>query len=212
MIPIRTRMAPRTLPRRLTPLFSLMLLAGGCGLLRGPDTTPTTFYVLSATATADEIPAGRSMILGLGPISFPGYLGRPQLVSRVAPNELWFDEFNRWSEPLKQNFEQVLATDIDRLVGVKRLIPFPWYANTKLDYSITVNVMRFEPQPDRTVILDARWSIRDPQSTVLINREARYSRPGGTPAEVAGAMSSMTGDLARDIAVALREQDGKQTR
>src|SRR5262249_34937429 len=135
--------APRR--QRLAPVLAVLLLTAGCSLLRGPEMTPTTFYVLSGTSTAGDIPSGRQMILGLGPISFPGYLGRPQMVTRVAPNELAFDEFNRWSEPLKQNFEQVLATNIDRLVGVKRLIPFPWYANTQLDYSITVNVMRFEP-------------------------------------------------------------------
>jgi uncharacterized lipoprotein YmbA len=205
-------MAPRQLLGRAALVPVLMMLAVGCGLLRGPEMTPTTFYVLSGTSTAGEIPAGRAMVLGLGPVSFPGYLGRPQMVTRVAPNELIFDEFNRWSEPLKQNFEDSFGSNIDRLIGVKRLIPFPWYANTKLDYSITVNVLRFEPQPDRTVILDARWSIRNPQSDVLVDREVRYSRPSGTPADNAAAMSSMTGDLARDIAVALRDQDAKRPR
>ena len=212
MIPNRSGSAPRHGRRRMAPVLAVTLLAAGCSLLRGPETTPTTFYVLNGTSTPGDIPAGREMILGLGPVSFPGYLGRPQMVSRVAPNQLAFDEFNRWSEPLKQNFEDVLGSDIDRLIGVKRLVPFPWYANAKLDYSITVTVLRFEPQPDRTVILDARWSIRDPQNNVLVNREAHYSRPSGTPAEVAGAMSSLTGDLAHDIAVALREQDARATR
>jgi uncharacterized protein len=212
MIPIRPGTTPRQRRRGMTRLLALMLLAAGCGLLRGPEVTPTTFYVLSGTSTPGEIPSGRSMILGLGPITFPGYLARPQMVSRVAPNELEFNEFNRWSEPLKQNFETVLGSDIDRLIGVQRLIPFPWYANTQLDYSITVAVLRFEPQPDQTVALDARWSIRDAQTNVLINREAHYSRPSGTPADIAAGMSSMTGELARDIAVALREQDASRGR
>jgi uncharacterized lipoprotein YmbA len=208
MTPIRLAAArSRALPHPLRASLALgvALLAGGCSLLRGPQTTPTTFYVLSSTSQPGDVPAGRPLSLGLGPIELPPYLDRPQMVRRIAPNELAFDEFNRWSEPLKENFARVLGTDLDRLIGIERLITYPWYSNTPMDYSVAVVVLRFELQPDGAVALDTRWAIGDGRGHPIVNRESRSSRPAESPAEVAGAMSELTGELARDIAAALRE-------
>jgi uncharacterized lipoprotein YmbA len=191
--------------------LTIVLVAAGCGLLRGPTETPTTFYVLSATAEPGQAPAGGDLVLGLGPITFPPYLDRPQMVRRVAPNELVFDEFNRWSEPIKQNFERVLGNDLDRLIGIDRLIAYPWYSHTPMDYAVSVVVMRFEEQPSGDVALDARWTISNAAGKPYLNRETHLTRPARSPAEVAGAMSGMTGDLARDIAGALHELGGKHT-
>jgi len=192
--------------------LAIALGAAGCSLLRGPTTTPTTFYVLSATSESGQAPPGRDLALGLGPITLPPYLDRPQMVRRVAPNELAFDEFNRWSEPLKQNFERVLGSDLDRLIGVDRLIAYPWYSNTPMDYAVAVTVTRFELQPSGDVALDSRWAISSANGKPFLNRETHLSRPANSPAEVAGAMSGMTGDLARDIAIAIRELDAKHPR
>ena len=127
-----TRPALTVLRASSSLALGFALFAAGCSLLRGPTTVPTTFYVLSATDEPGQVPAGRELTLGLGPIHLPPYLERPQMVRRVAPNELVFDEFNRWSEPLKENFVRVLANDLDRLLGVERMIGYPWYSNTPM--------------------------------------------------------------------------------
>jgi uncharacterized lipoprotein YmbA len=101
----------------------------------------------------------------------------------------------------------VLATDLDKLVVIDRIVEYPWYSNTKMDYAVAVAVTRFEPQPDGDVVLNARWSIRDAQSNPFVNRELRLSRPADSPAAVADAMSQMVGDLALAIANELRELD-----
>jgi len=215
MNPIRPEMTRSRMwrPRvRHSLALAIVFVAAGCGLLRGPTETPTTFYVLSTTADAGQAPAGRDLVLGLGPISLPPYLERPQMVRRVAPNELTFDEFNRWSEPLKQNFERVLGNDLDRLLGIERLIAYPWYSNTPMDYAVSVVVMRFEEQPSGDVALDARWAISNAVGKPYLNRETHLTRPASSPAEIADAMSGLTGDLARDIAGALHELGGKHTR
>lgn len=198
----RSRAAARRDRTALT--LAVALVASGCSLLRGPSTTPTTFFVLSSIAQPGQIPAGRPLALGLGPITLPPYLDRPQMVRRIAPNELVFDEFNRWSEPLKENFERVLGTDLDRLIGIDRLIAYPWYSNTTMDYSVHVVVLRFELQPSGNVALDARWSIGDGHGKPIVNRESHLSRPASSPEEIAGAMSDLTAELASEIAVALR--------
>jgi uncharacterized lipoprotein YmbA len=191
-------------------VISLALLAAGCGLLRPTPSTPTRFYVLDATATADGTPAERRLTLGLGPLSLPPYLERPEMVRRVSENQLTFDEFNRWGEPLKANLQRVLATNLDALVGVERLMPYPWYSNAPIDFSVAVAVLRFEPQPDGNVALDARWNINAKDGTVLLSRESHLNSPGGSPAETAAAMSSLAADLSREMAAGLRQVDSRR--
>jgi len=189
----------------------VLLGAGGCSLLWPPQPRPTQFYVLTAVAKPGAVAPGRRLTLGLGPVSLPAYLDRPEMVTRVAPNQLAFDEFNRWSESLKSNFVNALATDLDTLIGFERLVLYPWYSTTKLDYAVTVVVLRFETQPDGDVALDARWGVGDGRGTAFVNRESHFTRPAGgaaeTAAETAMALSEMVGDLAHDIATALREVD-----
>lgn len=204
-------------PRKSPPPHSLRLArfalalglvcAPGCGLLRGPTTERTNFYVLTAMSQPDEAATGRRLVLGLGPLILPPYLNRPEMVTRVEANQLSFDEFNRWGEPLKDNFLGVLATDLGTLVGIERIIFYPWYANTPMNYAVNVAVLRFEKQPDGTAVLGARWAIGDGRGNVLVNRDSHFSRPAGSPAQTAAALSDLVGDLARDIAAALRQQD-----
>jgi uncharacterized lipoprotein YmbA len=195
-------------PRRRNARIAIVLLCSGagCGLLRGPTITPTEFYVLSALPQAADRPGdAREIVLGLGPVTLPPYLNRPEMASRVAPNQLRFDEFNRWAEPLKDNFFNVLATELDAQLGLERIVRYPWYSTTTMDYVVVVAVQRFEAQPSGEVTLDARWGIGDGKGTTLANRDSHFSRPGGSPAVVAAAMSALVSDLAGEIATALQQ-------
>lgn len=194
--------------RRASLILGVALLtAGGCSLLRSPTAPPTTFYVLTATAEPGEVPPGRRLTLGLGPITLPPYLNRPEMVRRVAPNQLVFDEFNRWSEPLKDNVVRALGTDLDKLLGIERLVSYPWYSTTQIDYAVEISILRFEPQPDGQAVLDARWSISDSRGQPLVNHESHFEHPAGSAPQTAAALSTMVGELARDIASALRTAD-----
>ena len=179
----------------------------GCALFRSPSTQQTEFFVLSAIAQPGEITSGRPLAVGIGPISLPAYLARPEMVRRVADNQLVFDEFTRWAEPLKNNFEHVLATDLDILMGFQQMALYPWYDTTPLDYAVGVAVLRFERQSGDIASLSARWSIRNRAGAVLVSRESQFSRPAGDPAQTAAALSAVTADLARDIAAAMRGLD-----
>jgi uncharacterized lipoprotein YmbA len=99
----------------------------------------------------------------------------------------------------------VLATDLDRHLGLARVSFYPWYNTTPMDFAVSVAVLRFEPQPSGDLLLRARWMVtngRDP--TILANREFTAQRPGGTPEENAAALSELVGELASDIASTLR--------
>jgi uncharacterized protein len=199
--------------RLAAPIPFLLLAAGGCSLLRGPNVQPTHFYVLTALSQPDETaPARRQLVIGLGPVKLPDYLNRPEMVSRVAENQLRFDQYNRWGQPLKDNFIHVLASNLDTLLHLDHVVSFPWYSNTPMDYTVVVSVLRFETQPDGQVLLTARWGIGDTKGHSLANRDSQFTRPGGTPEETAGALSQLVADLSGEIAAALRGVDVERSR
>jgi len=184
-------------------LLATLTLAG-CTLLSGPRTEPTRFYVLTATPSA---PGMSPLRLGLGPVRFPGYLDRPQFAVRADANRVSYLEGARWAEPLKDNFEHVLGSDLATLLGTDRVIRFPWYRNAAITYSIAIEVSRFEIQPDHQVALVARWTLRDGKSGDAIAADlADLHRPASTPDEAAAALSALTADLAQQIAAAVAAQ------
>jgi uncharacterized lipoprotein YmbA len=210
---MRRTSAPISTHRRIAwPLALALLAASGCGLLRGPNVQPTQFYVLTALSQPDVPPPGRRLVIGLGPVHLPDYLNRPEMVSRVEENQLHFDQFNRWGEPLKDNFVRVLASNLDTLLHLDHVVLFPWYSNTPMDCTVVVTVLRFEPQPSGEVLLSARWGIGDGKGHALDSRDSHFTRPGGSPAETAAALSELLAELSSEIAGALRKLDSSTVR
>jgi len=193
--------------KSLCSVLAAVVALSGCALLRSPSNKQTEFFVLSATAQPGDAPSGRRLAIGIGPVSLPTYLARPEMVVRVADNQVLFDEFNRWAEPLKDNFVHVLATDLDILIGFQQVNFYPWYDTTPLDYAVAVAVLRFERQTGDVATLSARWTIRNRAGAVLVTRDSQFSRPAADPPQTAAALSALTENLARDIAAALRTLD-----
>ena len=66
------------------------------------------------------------MFLGIGPIKFPGYLDRQEIVVRSAQNRLMFLSTDRWAEPLQENFSRVLSENLALLLDTDLIIIYPW--------------------------------------------------------------------------------------
>src|SRR6476660_6643335 len=108
---------------RAAALAACALAAGGCfGAGQGRR---CTLYTLTAT-TPDGVPSGSmDAVLGLGPVAIPGYLDRPQIVTRVGPNELRLDEVARWGEPLRDGIARALQQDLLAASGARRVALYP---------------------------------------------------------------------------------------
>ena len=181
------------------------LMASGCA-----SSPPSQFFLMTPLPQADaprqtaQQPSGPA--LGVGPVKMPAYLDRPEVVTRSSPNALRVAEFNRWAEPLEDNFKRVLAMNLGVLADSERIDVYPWPRSAPLDYQVRVDVDRFDAGANSQVVLIARWH-------VLAGEEGRLVRSGRTVVTepvatadyeaLAGAMSATVATLAREIAAAI---------
>jgi uncharacterized protein len=178
------------------PVAAALLLAASAGCSGG--SAPTRFYVLTAMTGAAERSAAASagVPLGIGPITLPGYLERPQIVTRSGPDSVELAEFDRWAEPLREGIGSVLAQDVAGLVPTERVAVFPWRQSREIQYQVPVEVIRFERQSGGLVLLTARWRILGRDAAERAGRTASLTEPAGGSG-YAGTVSAMSRLLAR---------------
>jgi uncharacterized protein len=193
--------------------FGLFAIAAGCSVL-SPQPDRSQFFILSPvsdSAGTTARPASTSpdsqLTVGVGPVSFPDYLRRLAVVTRVAPNRIDLSDEQRWAEPLDKNFIRVLSENLATLLDTQRIEKYPWPIGTKVDYQIEVDVQRFETTSDGQSQLRANWIIRDgPSSKILYASQTTADAPAGTDAVTASsALSNDLATLSKDIASRVTE-------
>lgn len=191
--------------------FGLAFLSvSGC-VNFSPMSDPSRFFTLMPLPQVEQS-QGRgtgeinNMFLGIGPIRFPAYLDREQIVTRTAQNRLDISENDRWAEPLEENFTRVLSQNLGMLLGGARIIRYPWQTGQRPTCQIQMEVVRFEPSTGQEVELLADWTLIDlSNKTLLVFKQSRITRQTGTKsieASVAG-LSEILSDLSREIADAI---------
>jgi uncharacterized lipoprotein YmbA len=155
-----------------------------------------------APSPADQ----RCVAIGIGTLQLPAYLDRPQIVTRLSPNELQLAEFDQWAEPLQDNFMRVLAENLGLLLCDHAVAVFPWKGSTPVDYQIDVEVLRMDGVPGAGVSLAARWSVSGgTEREILVSRRSDVTEPtaGEGYAALVAAQSRTVAALSREIASAL---------
>jgi uncharacterized lipoprotein YmbA len=93
--------------------------------------------------------------------SFPGYLDNPQMALRRDDGEIVLDEFNRWVEELRRNFERtVMENLVARLDNAAVVVVQPYEASTAAR-SVRIEVIQFDISESGEAILKARWGVYD---------------------------------------------------
>ncbi len=186
-----------------TFLVSLCLaLLASCGV-----TKPSRYYLLTPAEEQGAVTLSTaSPAVGIGPVTFPAYLDRPEIVVRSSGNELNYAGSDRWAEPLKTAFNRTLAENLSIMLPTDLTVIHPWPRATVLDYQVVVNVTRFDADASGTVILTAAWElIRSSDAAVMQRNKATYTEAAGStdyPAVVV-AQSHALERLSRDIAAAI---------
>jgi uncharacterized protein len=181
------------------------LIVGGCA------SQPSRFYLLSAvpnTETASlEMSGQQGPTIGVGPVTLPRYVDRPQIVTRTSPYELKVAEFDRWAEALDTNLTRVLAENLSILLPTARVVMSPWPRAIPIDYQVTVDVTHFLSQVGGDSLLIADWTLfKGEGQDALTSGRSRFSAsPGGQDyAAIVAAMSQTVASLSREIATAVR--------
>ena len=189
----------------------------GCGSF-SPRPDPSRFFTLSSLPQVEESVVKNSanqesVFLGIGPIKFPGYLDRQEIMVRSAQNRFEVSENDRWAEPLDENFTRVLLQNLSALLQTDRIVPYPWPLDRKPKYQIEIGVFRFEANRARDAQLFAHWAVSDggDRKTILVreSRAVRQAKEKSMEGSVA-ALSEALGDFSREIADAVRAIDGKR--
>src|SRR5262249_44687675 len=128
------------------------------------------------------------LTLRVGPVSFPDYLRRLPVVTRVDPNRIEISDEKRWAESLDKNFNRMLSENLATILGTQRIEKYPWPLATKIDYQVEVDVQRFETTSDGQTLLVASWMIRDGRSEkILFASKTVSSAPAGADETSASA-------------------------
>ncbi|MDA8160300.1 MAG: PqiC family protein [Desulfobacteraceae bacterium] len=185
----------------LTAIFLAASLAA-CGASR-----PVTYYNLTALPPASETehepPAGaRRLSLGLGPISLPESLSRPQMALRMDDQRLRYDDLHRWSGSLSEDFAETLLEDIlSRLPSGTTALVFPWQGHFSPSHRLTMTVIRFDGALGGQVTLKTRWSLTQGQTLVAARQsEFTVATAGPLYRDLVTAQSQAVAKLGKEIA------------
>jgi len=188
-------------------LLMCLVMAGCISFEARPDST-RFFALTSLPRTSQRGQDGaetNGLALGIGPIKIPGYLDRPQLVTRISQNRFAISENDRWAEPLDENFLRVLSLDISILLQTDRIVAYPWEKSQQPKYQVQVEVLRFEPNAEQSIELWVRWSIIDSAKKTITVKESYLTRPARDKSieTSVASMSEAVGDLSKQIASAI---------
>ena len=186
-------------------LAGLMLLTlAGCG-----TSEPSRLYTLSGlpfTAASIQPASTSALAIGIGPVTLPLYLDRPQIVRRTSPNRLEIAEFDRWAEPLSNTVPRILAENIGLLLLSEKVYVLPRRRRLPLDLTVEVDISSFEPMSDGTAVLAASWHIFAESDAPVGNGSTEIRIEGASPENfetrvklLSDALGQLSGSIAESI-------------
>jgi len=195
------------IPRRSLLLLGLgLLFVLGCA-----SSPPARFYTLSSLQEGGkelrESSSGQDLVIGVGPIKFPEYLDRAEIVTRSGSNKITLSHFDLWAGSLAEDFNQVLAENLSVLLSTENVIVYPRLRPGLAKYQITMDVIRFDGSLGGDVSLIVRWAILEGKERKTVSvRKSTIIEPSGAQGYEAmvAANSRALEKLSREIAEAIR--------
>ncbi|MGF6789489.1 PqiC family protein [Paraburkholderia sp. 35.1] len=189
--------------------FAAGLMLALAGALLGACKSPATnFYTLSPDESLSSTGASRPIVAVIGPVTIPEIVDRPQIVTRIANNEVAVNEFDRWAQPLGGDIGRVIAADLGALLNSQQISVFDAVRDPSVVWRVRIDVMRFESVPGRDVTVDVLWTVRPPGKVRAITITGRsvaresVSGPGFEP--IIAAQDRALASVSRDIAAAVQ--------
>jgi len=139
-------------------------------LLAGCSTTPAVrYYTLNPSfemqPDISQAVSGDTLSIGVGPVEFPKFLDRPQIVTRKSQHRVEVSEFHRWAGSFSEDFLRVLSRNISMLLPADRVAAYPWTDHFPPTYRIQLTVEQFDGRFGGHVVLNVTWSVWNQKNT-----------------------------------------------
>lgn len=171
---------------------------------------PTQFYLLKSLELGElQQQSGiNGSAIGVGPISLPKYLDRPQIVTFTGDFTISISEFHQWAEPLQNNFIRVLMENLSALLPNSQFESYPWKSSAGINHQISVSIDHFDLNPD-SALLTAHWTIKTGKDGTQQRYSARIeqSLPDAQHKSKVSALSKLIALLSTEIAESILNQN-----
>jgi hypothetical protein len=95
-----------------------------------------------------EAPAAGTQRIGLRTVRLEGYLKGRQMIVRNGANEVRFEDFRRWAEPLDLAITRIVRSRLLSGPSVAQVYAEPFPFDQARDYDVSIEVSRFEGAVD----------------------------------------------------------------
>lgn len=192
-----------------TSLISISLLLFGCG------TSPKTqLYILNPIDRDTSVQKSdvQSLVIKVGPVSIPDTLDQQQIVTRVGPNALHADEYNRWSGDFQDDIQRILGENISILLPTSQVALGRETMLLPIDFQVVINIREFDGQLGGVVTLNANWTVarKGKKKTVVAKKSVLQETTNGTDyKDYVAAQSRLLAKLSQEIADEIGDQLNK---
>ena len=194
---------------------ALALNLAGCSILPQPVADPTRYYLLGTPARSEaavSAPKG-TLHVGLRGLELPPYLRNNRtMVVRSGANEIRYEDYARWAEPLDQAVQRVIRDRLLARDAVASAEIAPYSPQIRRDIDVVVRVLQCEGGQEgagrKTVQFSANYEILDQRKDGAVVLRKNFTAPAadwdgndfGRLASLLGAAAAALGD---DIAANL---------
>ena len=180
--------------------ISLIFIVSSCSF--GGKTNPSRFYMLDTSIKDITTKNFNELRLGVGPFTFPGYIDRPQIVTKTETAELEIAEYDRWAEPIGDMFIRTLSSNLKILTGSTYITSHPWPRQVTFDYRVKAKILKFENNTQGDALLIVQWAAyKQEEETALKAFHSEYTATAtdtSYPARIA-ALNNTIAQFATDI-------------
>ena len=202
--------------RLLSSAVGLLLLAG-CNVIPPPQADSTRYFALASPALDDSTarPTLGTLRLGLKAVDVAPYLKKGLIVVRRGENELVYNEYARWAEPLEASIARALRARLLADAKTGRVFAYPFPFDQERDFDIAIGIVRCEGAQLRGGGAAARFEATLEITSAGTSSEVVVRKTIALPdvvwdgkdyAALARALSDDVAALGQEIAAALPEK------
>ena len=197
--------------RRLLILALPGLLLTGCAGSPAPRYYSLNVALPAASAPTDNAHAGQpAKAIGIGPITLPETVDRPQLVLLQGTGEVTLAQGHRWAGSLKQEIGLLLADHLTRRLGYPPIAAYPQSMAVDAPYQVSLDITRFAASLGGEAQIEALWTVRGDNDSPPLRKRGVYLAPvqahatgtehAAVVAAYVQALHALGDDLAKDLA------------